>query len=121
MTKAKVRDPAAFEWELVKRKNGVQDCDKQAWEEERKGADFSPLQIGWRLRFERRMSDLTQVEVAGALGISESTIAAWEHGDNDISLKDAYRLMMLYRRIPGNRGEYEVANLNALTNSYLFG
>lgn len=119
MTKAKVRDPDSYEWELIKRKNGLDDSDKIAWKEEKEKADFNPSVIGWRLKFERLKSGLTQVEAAGAMGVSEATIAAWERGNNDISLKDAHRLMMLYRRIPGNRPRWDTANLNALTDSHI--
>ena len=72
--------------------------------------------VGQRLREERKLSGLTQMEVAEALGVCHQTVSMWETGKADLTLRDAHRLMMLYRRIPGERNEeYEEPNLNDLT------
>lgn len=76
---------------------------------------YDSIVVGRRLRDERLMSGLTQKEVAAALGVTYQTICLWETGRVDLTLRDAHRLMMLYRRIPGDRPDGEQANLNDLT------
>jgi DNA-binding XRE family transcriptional regulator len=77
--------------------------------------NYDSIVVGHRLRDERLMSGLTQREVAAALGVTYQTICLWETGKVDLTLRDAHRLMMLYRRIPGNRTDDQQANLNDLT------
>lgn len=76
---------------------------------------YDSVVVGLRLKDERILSGLTQKEVASALGISHQTVCLWETGKVDLTLRDAHRLMMLYRRIPGTRDEDQQANLNDIT------
>ena len=109
---------AEAEWELYLDKTDIdhEDVDRirLEWEYNHKFSRFSGFTVGYRLKQERKLSGLTQEEVAAALGVNKNTVSCWETGKNDISLKDAHRLMMLYRLIPGKR-TYEQANLNDLT------
>lgn len=58
---------------------------------------YSASPVGSRLRKYREQAGLTQQEAAKALGTSNQSVCNWEKGYNDISLRNAYRLMRLYR------------------------
>jgi DNA-binding XRE family transcriptional regulator len=109
---------AEQEWKLYLDKADIDPQDveraRTEWEYSRKMSRFSNITVGYRLKHERKLSGLTQEEVAKAMGIKTSTLSNWETGKHDITLKDAHRLMMLYRMFPGKR-TYEQANLNDLT------
>lgn len=60
---------------------------------------YKPSLTGARLKWIRESLGLTQKEVAAAMGVAYQTICVWERGKADITLRDAYRLMSLYRRL----------------------
>lgn len=107
---------AEGEWKLFQEKTDIDDVDRARteWEYNHKMTRYSQFTIGFRLQQEREKSGLTQDEVAKALCVNRGTISDWETGKANITLRDAHRLMMLYRLIPGER-TWETANLNDLT------
>lgn len=117
MTRPKPIDYREFEWQMYCQKHGLEDSatNRDAWLERLNSEQYVPYVVGFRLRFERKKSKLTQEEAAHAIGVAASTLASWEAGEHDISLRDAHQLMMLYQRFPGNRQEWDRANLNAIT------
>lgn len=60
-------------------------------------AHYNACAIGLRLRHMRLSAKLTQQEAAKALAVSNQTLCNWEKGYNDISLRNAFRLMYLYK------------------------
>ena len=60
---------------------------------------YNAMKTGARLKWVRERLGLTQREVAAAMGVAYQTVCTWECGKSDISLRDAHRLMSLYRRL----------------------
>lgn len=114
MTAPKMRS-REYEWELLKRKNDLDEDFRPQWERQCKNKEYSEMVVGFRFKLERMKSGLTQHEVASALGVSDGTIVAWEKGHNDISLRDAHRYIMLLQKIPHDRPEFDRPSLNSIT------
>ncbi len=73
--------------------------------------------VGKRLRKARQQAGLTQREAAMSLGVTPQSVCNWERGFSDISLRNAHRLMTLYkmcatRYMPGIDGLVTPMNYN---------
>lgn len=48
--------------------------------------------VGPRIRARRRELDISQADLAGRLGLHQTTVAKWETGERSISLSDLIRV-----------------------------
>lgn len=55
---------------------------------------YSQIQVGHRLRDERKARGLRQFDVAEALGVTNDTVCAWETGRKSIKAKSLYDYLM---------------------------
>lgn len=55
---------------------------------------YSQIQVGRRLRDERKARGLRQYDVAEALGVTNDTVCAWETGRKNIKAKSLYEYLM---------------------------
>lgn len=76
---------------------------------------YNAMKTGARLKWVRERLGLTQKEVAAAMGVAYQTVCTWECGKSDISLRDAHRLMSLYRRL--SKGESAVTMIYSTLDS----
>ena len=70
--------------------------------------------LGMELEHQRKLSGLTQVQVAALVGKSETTVVNWERGKRDIKLSDLVSLLKVFEAHPGIRTGNERISLDEI-------
>lgn len=70
--------------------------------------------LGMELEHQRKLSGLTQVQVAALVGKSETTVVNWERGKRDIKLSDLVALLKVFEANPGVRTSNDRISLDEI-------
>ena len=70
--------------------------------------------LGMELEHQRKLSGLTQVQVAALIGKCETTVVNWENGKRDIKFSDLVALLKVFEAHPGARAGNERISLDKI-------